>query len=202
MTRPDFKAVVAERRSSLTSFIHRALGPAQSFVWEVGSGHGHFLAAYAKTHPLDICIGVDIAGDRITRAIRKRDRAQLHRLHFVQGDARLFLEALPDSVSISSVFILFPDPWPKLRHHKHRILQPQFLSQLRKRVGEGTRLYFRTDYHPYFEEAHSTISHHPEWQLVDDEPWPFEHETVFQQRAEIHHSLVAKPVSVSKPAAP
>lgn len=178
----------------MASFVEGALGTARSFVWEVGCGHGHFLTAYAAAHDEQPCIGVDIAGDRIARAGRKRDRAQLEHLHFLQGEARLFLEAIPPGVTLSTVFILFPDPWPKLRHHKHRILQPAFLSQLRAKTGDHTRLYFRTDFAPYFEEARSTLSEHEGWSLVE-EPWPFESETVFQQRAETHYSLVAAPRS-------
>jgi tRNA (guanine-N7-)-methyltransferase len=192
MTPPDFQAVLAQRRAGLVSFLENALRSARSFVWEVGCGHGHFLTAYAQAHPDEVCIGVDIAGDRIARALRKRDRAKLPRLHFVQGDARLFLEAIPGPVAISSVYILFPDPWPKLRHHKHRILQPRFLHQLRERVGDNARLYFRTDYAPYFEDARITLQEAPDWQITGG-PWPFEHETVFQQRAESHFSLIAKP---------
>lgn len=192
MTYPDFQEIRTQRRAGLVSFIENALGRARSFVWEVGCGHGHFLTAYAAAHPDEICIGVDMAGDRIARALRKRDRAKLSRLHFVQGDARLFLEAIPGPVAISSVYILFPDPWPKLRHHKHRILQPQFLNELRGRVGEEARLYFRTDFRPYFESAYATLQQEPGWQITAD-PWAFEHETVFQQRAHSHHSIVARP---------
>ncbi|ACB74170.1 tRNA (guanosine(46)-N7)-methyltransferase TrmB [Opitutus terrae] len=189
---PDFKAVIGERRRALTDFLAQALGPAPSFVWEVGCGHGHFLTAYAEAHTREPCIGVDLASDRIARAMRKRNRSGLAHLHFVQGDARLFLDAVPPGVSISSVFILFPDPWPKLRHHKHRIIQPAFLTQLRPKVREGARIYLRTDFEPYFEDARLTFLEHPQWRLVD-EAWPFEYETVFQQRAATHCSLIAAP---------
>lgn len=192
MMHPDFQTVIAGRRRDMASFLAQALGPARAFVWEVGSGHGHFLTAYALAHREQPCIGVDIAGDRIARALRKRDRAKLAHLHFIQGDARLFLEAIPEGVSLSAIYILFPDPWPKLRHHKHRILQPAFLQQVRRRVGEQARLYFRTDFSPYYEEARATIAEQAGWRLVD-EPWPFEYETVFQQRAETHFSLIAAP---------
>jgi tRNA (guanine-N7-)-methyltransferase len=59
-------------------------------------------------------------------------------------------------------------------------------------VGEDARLYFRTDFAPYFESAQATLQQQPGWQITT-EPWPFEHETVFQQRADSHHSIVAKP---------
>lgn len=192
MTYPDFKAVVGERRRALAEFLQQALGSSRSFVWEVGCGHGHFLTAYAEVHQGEPCIGVDLASDRVARAVRKRNRSGLANLHFVQGDARVFLEAVPAGVAISSIFILFPDPWPKLRHHKHRIIQPAFLTQLRPRAGERARIYFRTDFEPYFEDARLTFLDHAQWRLVDD-AWPFEYETVFQQRAQTHYSLIAAP---------
>ena len=161
------------------------------FIWEIGCGHGHFLTAYAQTHPDEVCIGIDIVSERIGRAIRKRDRAKLTNLHFIHAEARLFLETLPDTAAFSRLFVLFPDPWPKLRHHKHRILQPDFLAAAAARAGEGARLYFRTDYQPYFNDVRATLSAHPDW-LPTEEPWPFEHETVFQSRAEQYHSLVVK----------
>jgi tRNA (guanine-N7-)-methyltransferase len=162
------------------------------FVWEAGCGHGHFLTAYALANPSSTCIGIDIVRDRILRATRKRDRAKLDHLHFMLAEAHDFLDALPGRATLSAIFILFPDPWPKRRHHKNRLLQPAFFARLSKWVGESTRLYFRTDHEPYFKEVAATISGHTSWQLVDDS-WPFELETVFQARALNYYSLVAAP---------
>jgi tRNA (guanine-N7-)-methyltransferase len=170
-----------------------AIAPAPAdFVWEVGCGHGHFLTAYAAAHPTRVCIGVDIASDRIARARKKAERARLRSLHFLRTEASLFLEAMPASVRITAVFVLFPDPWPKLRHHKHRVLQPEFLEDLAHRAAPRCRLHFRTDFEPYFREARAVAEAASAWQLVDA-PWPFEFETVFQSRAaEGYHSFIAE----------
>jgi tRNA (guanine-N7-)-methyltransferase len=191
MIKLDFADVVAERRRLLQVDLSAILAGASSLVWEVGCGHGHFLAAFAAAHPLSVCVGVDIASDRIARAQRKRDRAELGNLHFVRAEARLFLEALPVGCVISDLFILFPDPWPKSRHHKHRILQREFLAVAAGRAASTCRLYFRTDYLPYFEWAKANIANSAVWELAD-EAWPFEFETVFQRRAEQHVSLAAR----------
>jgi tRNA (guanine-N7-)-methyltransferase len=182
---------VAERRRALAAALDQILPGGDSVVFEVGSGHGHFLAAYAQAHAAQTCIGIDIASDRVERATRKRDRAGLKNLHFLRAEARLFLDVLPAAVRLADVYILFPDPWPKLRHHKHRILQAPFLTQLADRMGEGARLFFRTDYHPYFADAQGAVREHARWRLVE-ENWPFEHETVFQSRAAQYHSFVAR----------
>jgi len=183
-------ARMAKRREDLTSLLVQLIPAATAIIWEVGCGHGHFLAAYAAAHPDQLCLGVDISIDRIRRGQRKRDRAKLTNLHFIHAEARDFLDALPAHASIASVFILFPDPWPKRRHHKNRILQPDFLAAVAKRAGQGARLHFRTDYEPYFRDSEQVIQTHPDWKILP-EPWPFEQETVFQSLAPIHHSLTA-----------
>jgi len=186
--------MMEDRRRDLRERQTHLFSQQPTFTWEIGCGHGHFLTAYAQAHPNEICIGVDIVSERIERAIRKRDRAKLSNLHFIHAEARLFLETLPAHATFSRLFVLFPDPWPKLRHHKHRIMQPDFLSAAAKRAGEGARLYFRTDFTPYYKDTKAVLETHPDWTLLalDREPWPFEFETVFQSRADSHHSISAE----------
>lgn len=188
----QFLSVMEERKTILQRSLAQIFPQPSKFVCEFGCGHGHFLVAYAQAHPSTLCVGLDIERDRIERATRKQQRAKAAQLHFVHADASLFLETLPDGAICSEVFILFPDPWPKKRHHKHRLIRPEFLDQIRRRATDATRIFFRTDYEPYFEEAHATFDQHPGWQIVD-EPWAFEHESVFQSRAASYRSLVARP---------
>jgi len=185
-----YRQLLEARRQALHQELEGALAGREELVWEVGCGHGHFLTAYAAAHPAECCIGIDLVGERIERARRKQRRAGLPNLHFLHGEARLFLEVMPAEARLTRLFVLFPDPWPKLRHQKHRILQAPFLEMVAARAAPGCRLCFRTDYQPYFEEAQVTVSAHPQWKLVD-ETWPFEFTTVFQQRASGFHSLIA-----------
>lgn len=194
-----YRKLIEQRREAVRVELSGISPFPPSLVWEIGCGHGHFLTAYAQAHPDETCIGVDIVGERIARAQRKRNRLQLNNLRFIQSEAKLFLEALPPRTQFSRIFILFPDPWPKLRHHKHRIMQPAFLSTLAGRAGERTRLYFRTDFSPYFQATHDVVVGHPSWAL-SAEPWPFEFETVFQTRAPSYQSLVARLKPPNKPA--
>jgi tRNA (guanine-N7-)-methyltransferase len=187
-----FLSTMDERRAALQRSLAPIASSSTDLVCEFGSGHGHFLVAYAQANPSAVCVGVDIDPDRVARAHRKQARAKLGHLHFLQADAGLFLDVLPAGIVFSRVFILFPDPWPKKRHHKHRLIQTAFLHELRRRATDHTRVYFRTDHAHYFESAQAVFAQHPAWQLVD-EPWPFEHETVFQSRAESYRSLVAQP---------
>lgn len=189
--RTTHRAILAERRRILREELAPALQHEQPLVWEIGCGHGHFLAAYAQAHADRHCIGIDIAGDRIERAVRKRDRAGLVNLHFLHAEAGLFLETLDPIRQIGTIFILFPDPWPKSRHHKHRLIQSAFLDTAARHATPDCHLYFRTDHAPYHADALKTLSSHPRWEVVDT-PWPFEFETVFQSRAETYQSIVAR----------
>jgi tRNA (guanine-N7-)-methyltransferase len=184
-------ANVQRRQTALAETLRGLVAPKLALVWEVGCGHGHFLTAFANAHRENLCIGVDIVRDRIERANRKANRAKLPNLRFVLAEAQEFLAQLPEGAKFSSVFVLFPDPWPKRRHHKNRIMQTAFLDSIAERAGEGTRIYFRTDFEPYFAEVLAVVAAHPGWARVD-EPWPFEVETVFQARAAKYFSLVAR----------
>lgn len=186
-----YRERLEQRREELRQQLVTLLRPGQPFVWEVGCGHGHYLTAYAQVHSDTTCIGIDLMGERIARALRKRDRARLENLHFLQAGARLFLDVLPAGLTFARLFVLFPDPWPKVRHHKHRILNQHFLTAAARHATLDARLYFRTDYAPYFEEAQSVVAAHDSWQPVG-EPWAFEFGTVFQERAAQHQSLVAR----------
>jgi tRNA (guanine-N7-)-methyltransferase len=186
----EHSARVDERRRVLADELAGILPSPTSLICEVGCGHGHFLTAYAKAHPDRMCLGLDLLRDRIVRARRKAQRAKLANLHFILAEAREFLEALPSTATLSAIYVLFPDPWPKRRHHKHRLLQSSFLNSLAARAEEGARLYFRTEHEPYFAAAAAAVSSNRHWGL-NAEPWPFELETVFQARAPTYHSFVA-----------
>jgi tRNA (guanine-N7-)-methyltransferase len=184
-------AMIAERRGHLRGLLLEITSGYRSLVLEVGSGHGHFLTAYSAAHSKDLCIGIDIASDRVTRANRKRERAKLANLHFILADADDFLDSMPEGVKFSAVYILFPDPWPKRRHQKHRVLKPAFMDAISARTGKGTGLYFRTDHEPYFRDAVEIVRSHPDWMESDSGAWPFEEPTVFQKRADRHFTFVA-----------
>jgi tRNA (guanine-N7-)-methyltransferase len=103
-------------------------------------------------------------------------------------------------VEFGEIWILFPDPWPKKRHHKNRLLQPEFLEAVAARTRPGAALYFRTDHTAYFEEVAAFLPGLATWRVAPDAPWPLETETVFQARAPSYRSLVA--VRTSHPARP
>jgi tRNA (guanine-N7-)-methyltransferase len=135
----------AKRVSSLRDRLRQAFADAGELVLEVGCGHGHYLTAYAQQHPDEHCLGIDLVTKRIEKAELKRDKRGLQRLHFFKADVGECLEAWPPQLGLGRIFILFPDPWPKKRHTKNRILQSGLLEDLAGLAAPGTPLHFRTD---------------------------------------------------------
>lgn len=183
---------VAGRRAALRELFATLLPKDRGFVWEVGSGHGHYLTAFATANPQELCIGIDIAKDRVARGNRKQARAKLKNLHFLHADSTDFLAAMPDTARFSSIYILFPDPWPKRRHEKNRLIQNDFLKEVAQRAGKGTRIHFRTDHKGYFRAASAVFNQAPDWTVLPESAWPFELETIFQQKADSFQSLIAE----------
>lgn len=165
--------------------------PETRLVFEAGCGHGHFLTAYAESHPESPCMGVDLVSRRIRKAIDKKDKRQLEHLHFMKAAVNEWIEALPSERYFERIFMLFPDPWPKKRHRKHRMLQPKLLSQFAARCVPDARLHFRSDHEENFAWAVEQVEQHPAWQIAPAEPWPFEHSSFFQEFMDRYQSFTA-----------
>jgi tRNA (guanine-N7-)-methyltransferase len=88
------------------------------------------------------------------------------------GDAREIVEALPDA-SLGRIFILFPDPWPKTRHHKRRFIQSEMLDALARVMKQGAELRFASDDAPLFEYTLERLMAHPafEWTATRAQDW-------------------------------
>ena len=197
---PAFLEEVVRRRRALRVELAQYLGAPRKITWEVGCGHGHFLVAHATTHPDRFFIGVDISSERIVRARRKSERAHLANCVFIQCEAQEFLRALPTTATLEEIWVLFPDPWPKKRHHKNRLMQSTFLETVAGRAGQGARLFYRTDHTEYFTATVGQFGDSQTWAVDPGAIWPPELATVFQARASSYQSLVA--VRTSHPATP
>ncbi len=186
-----------ERRDRVRAFCEACLDEVseeagnRGFTLEIGCGHGHWLVAYAETRPQEACIGLDLMTKRIEKAEKKRRKRNLTSLFFFKTDAVEFLECAPEELRFCRIVVLFPDPWPKKRHFKRRLIRPAFLELLHSRSLPEAELCFRTDYGPYFDWAVEHVEEHDLWNLRDEAPWPFEHETFFQNLLPEHQSFVA-----------
>lgn len=181
---------VDSRRKELRDIFAELFPHPTALSLEVGCGHGHWLVDYAAENGTKRCLGLDIIGGRIERANRKKERAGTATVDFVKAEAMEALDLMPNHVVLREIFILFPDPWPKKRHWKKRLLNPEFLRQLGDRCLTGTRCHFRTDHAGYFHWAEEVVAGQDVWKRDDSIPWPFERETIFQTRAESFSSLI------------
>ena len=91
----------------------------------------------------------------------------------------------------NKVFILFPDPWPKKRHYKKRLIQAAFLSCIARKMDKHGRLFFRTDHEEYFGWAKEIFMQHPDWRINESQDWPFEASSYFQELMDSWQSLIA-----------
>lgn len=188
----DYRHLHEQRRAEVRGALRPLVAGHERIVLEIGCGHGHFLEAYAAAHPDVFCLGIDLMSDRIRRGTRKKERSRLANLAFLHASASDLLAALPEHVKLGAIFVLFPDPWPKRRHWKNRLVQPEFLDALADHAVPGAPFHFRTDHVPYFEEARAVVAAHPKWKLAPSTAvWPFEFTTVFQARAPSYQSLIA-----------
>ena len=115
---------------------------------EIGFGGGEHMAAQAGRAPDLRILGAEPFVNGVASAVRHVEEQGLSNVRIHHGDARDLVAALPDA-SIERVFILFPDPWPKARHHKRRIIQPELLAELARVLRPGGLLRFATDWADY-----------------------------------------------------
>ena len=142
-------------------------------VWlEVGFGGGEHLFWQAQQNPDDGLIGAEPYENGGVKLLSKLEAAPLPNIRIHIGDARDIIEALPDA-SLARVFILFPDPWPKLRHHKRRFLQMEMLGHLARVMKLGAELRFASDDAGYVEWTLERIMAHPsfEWNATRAADW-------------------------------
>ena len=131
----------------------RALMPRARAAWlEIGFGGGEHLAAQAAAHPDVLLIGAEPFRNGVASALRHIDEQSLGNVRIHDGDARMLLGWLPDA-SFERAFILFPDPWPKTRHHKRRLIQADVVAELARVLRPGGRLRFASDWADYVDWA-------------------------------------------------
>lgn len=121
-------------------------------VMEIGFGNGDHLAALAKAHPQCDYLGVEVHRPGVGRLLLGIEAHELTNLRIICHDAVAVLEQQIPQRSLDEVLILFPDPWPKKRHHKRRLIQAPFVALLADRLKTGGVLRLATDWQPYAEQ--------------------------------------------------
>lgn len=136
-------------------------GRAAPVVLEIGSGMGDATAAMAAADPDRDYLAVEVHTPGIANLLDLVQRHGLRNVRIAEGDALDLVRAMPPGC-LDAVHVFFPDPWPKLRHHKRRIIQPAHVALLRSRLTGGGTLHCATDWAEYAESMRSTLTADPE----------------------------------------
>jgi tRNA (guanine-N7-)-methyltransferase len=121
-------------------------------VLEIGFGNGEFLVRTASAEREKDFLGIDLEWKSVRRALRRAAQEKLTNLRVMQGDARQMVEWSLSSDCLSQVTILFPCPWPKRRHERHRLFSVEFLGLLRHRLKPDGGIWIVTDFEPLFQQ--------------------------------------------------
>ena len=149
---------------------------------EIGFGMGHALVHFAGCHPEWNCIGVDVYRPGIGSLVLQCEGQNVRNVRIVEADAVSVLERLEDN-SIELMMVFFPDPWPKKRHHKRRLITGTFGQLATRKLKVGGRMRLATDWVPYAETILEALKDNPKLQGGVSERWPLRPETKFEERA-------------------
>jgi len=134
---------------------------------ELGSGDASFLLEYARLHPEHNFIGVERLLGRLRKLDRKGRRAGLANLRGMRIECSYFLEYLLPPASTAALHIYFPDPWPKRKHRRHRLINERFPALARQTLTPGGIVYLRTDDEDYFSQMIDVFGGSPPFTPVE-----------------------------------
>lgn len=152
---PRYGVALADAASfDITAFFEQQA----PLILEIGFGMGGSLAAMAAANPELNYLGVEVHRPGVGRLMRFLDEQQINNVRVVNDDAmKLLTEYLPDE-SLSGFQLFFPDPWPKKKHHKRRLVQPPFIELLVTKLVAGGFIHMATDWQPYAEHMEAVLA--------------------------------------------
>jgi tRNA (guanine-N7-)-methyltransferase len=127
-------------------------------VIEIGFGMGISTAIIAQGEPLTNFLGIEVHRPGIGKLMSEMESKKIDNLKIIEGDAVDVLSRSIPEASIRGIHLFFPDPWPKKKHHKRRILSPAFVALAASRIAAGGYFYMVTDWEEYAHEALVTLS--------------------------------------------
>jgi tRNA (guanine-N7-)-methyltransferase len=134
---------------------------------ELGSGDGSFLARWAAAHPERNFIGVERLLGRLRKLDRKGQKLGLRNLRVMRIEAAYFVEYLLPPESVAALHLYFPDPWPKRKHHKHRLVNEAFVRAAARVLAPGGLFWLRTDDADYHAQTLRVFREATEFQPVE-----------------------------------
>ncbi|HCP44866.1 MAG TPA: tRNA (guanosine(46)-N7)-methyltransferase TrmB [Deltaproteobacteria bacterium] len=152
-------ALRAEESEPLRGHWREAIGKSADapLLLEIGPGNGFFFAELARRHPEAAVVAVEIRFKRVWLTAKKALEAGAHNFRVIHHHSRHLPDLFEDG-ELDAVFIHHPDPWPKERHHKHRLLQPSFANQLARLLRTNGEVWLKSDFEPYGPLAREVFS--------------------------------------------
>jgi len=136
----------------------RVFGRAARKILEIGFGMGETTAAIAQQHPENDYLGVEVHTPGVGSLLKRVAELHLKNVRVIQHDAVEVLRHMIPPAALDGVHIFFPDPWPKKRHHKRRLIQPPFLALLASRMKPGATVHACTDWEDYAQQMLQVLS--------------------------------------------
>jgi tRNA (guanine-N7-)-methyltransferase len=143
------------------AFSGEKIASARPLVLEIGSGMGETTVAIAKAHPDADFVAVEVHGPGVGSLLNAIEREKLANLRVIRHDALEVLEHMVADASLAAIHLFFPDPWPKKRHHKRRMVQPAFAALAARKLRPGGILHAATDWADYAEHIDQVLSKEP-----------------------------------------
>jgi tRNA (guanine-N7-)-methyltransferase len=138
-----------------------AFGRTAPRILEIGFGAGEALAAYATEHPDVDCLGIEVHRPGVGHLLRDLHTREIRNVRVICHDAVEVLHQQIPTGSLAAVHIFFPDPWPKKRHHKRRLIQPSFIELVWRALEPGGVLRLATDWQEYALHMRDVIEANP-----------------------------------------
>lgn len=182
---PEFGREVSELAPGPIDFAEW-FGRSAPVLLEIGSGMGETTAQLAAAEPEVNYVAVEVYEAGLGQLMMRAERLGLNNLRLLHGDAVVLLSEHVAPGALSGVRIFFPDPWPKKRHHKRRLIQPDFVRLLASRIAPGGILHLATDWEHYAQQMLEVCSAEPQLRnrFPDWAPRPsWRPITKFEQRA-------------------
>jgi tRNA (guanine-N7-)-methyltransferase len=141
--------------------LDRLFGRAAPRILEIGFGMGETTAAIAQEHPENDYLGIEVHTPGVGSLLKRIAELHLANLRIIQHDAVEVLQHMIAPEALDGVHLFFPDPWPKKRHHKRRLIQPVFVALLVSRMRRGARVHACTDWEEYARQMLEVLSAEP-----------------------------------------
>ena len=142
-----------------------AFGRVAPLVLEIGFGMGEATVAMAAADPERDVLAVDVHTPGVGKLLRSLEEHGVGNVRVVEGDALHVLRVMLDGVELDEVRVYFPDPWPKARHAKRRLVSPVFCDLVAARLRPGGVLHVATDWRPYADMALRVLREHPAFEV-------------------------------------